>query len=137
MQLSAGIILVRQEDDRRLYLLLRAYNYWDFPKGLVEEGETPFEAACRETFEETGIQNLSFRWGKVFKETEPYNNGRKRARYYLAETPESTVSFSVNPELGRAEHHEYRWVEVNELKVLVPERIHPVIEWAEKTIAQT
>ena len=137
MQLSAGIVIVRQDGDHRLYLLLRAYNYWDFPKGLVEEGETPFEAARRETFEETGIRNLSFRWGRVFKETEPYNNGRKRARYYLAETSESTVTFSVNPELGRPEHHEYRWIAVNEVKELVGERLHPVIEWAEKTITQS
>ena len=128
MQLSAGIIVVRQENNHWLYLLLRAYNYWDFPKGLVEEGETPFEAARRETFEETGIQDLFFRWGKVFRETEPYNNGRKIARYYLAETPGSAVTFSVNPEIGRPEHHEYRWVEVNEAKKLVADRLHPVIE---------
>ncbi|MGH8579780.1 MAG: NUDIX domain-containing protein [Gammaproteobacteria bacterium] len=33
--------------------MLRAYNYWDFPKGTVEPAEDPFEAACREVEEET------------------------------------------------------------------------------------
>lgn len=28
---------------------------WDIPKGKIEEGETPIEAALRETIEETGI----------------------------------------------------------------------------------
>ena len=28
---------------------------YDFPKGLVDEGETDFEAACRELKEETGL----------------------------------------------------------------------------------
>src|SRR5690625_4482694 len=34
--LSAGVIPVRRTDERWLYLLLRAYQYWDFPKGKTE-----------------------------------------------------------------------------------------------------
>jgi len=136
MILSAGIIVVRQESGVWLYLLLRAYNYWDFPKGEVEEDETPFEAAQREVREETGLKNLSFRWGKEFRETEPYNHGRKKARYYLAETDESEVRFSVNPEIGKPEHHEYRWLNFDELRELAPERISPIIEWARRIIEQ-
>jgi 8-oxo-dGTP pyrophosphatase MutT (NUDIX family) len=30
--------------------------HWDVPKGLAEPGETPLEAALRETMEETGIK---------------------------------------------------------------------------------
>lgn len=44
------------ENDRPL--LLRAVNQtnvWQFPGGGAEEGEVPFEAAVRETKEETGI----------------------------------------------------------------------------------
>ena len=46
--LSAGVVVVRREGDVWHYLLLRAYNYWDFPKGIVDAGEDPREAACRE-----------------------------------------------------------------------------------------
>lgn len=134
MQLSAGIIIVRYEKGQWLYLLLRAYNYWDFPKGEVESGENPLETALRETREETGLSGLSFEWGEDFRETEPYRNGRKIARYYLAETEEAAVRLPVNPELGRPEHHEYRWVPIAELQQLVPDRMQPIISWAEKKI---
>jgi bis(5'-nucleosidyl)-tetraphosphatase len=40
------------------------------------------------------------------------------------------VVFSVNPRIGRPEHHEYRWVDAAELKQLVPARLVPVVEWA-------
>ena len=47
-------------------LLLRAYKNWDFPKGMVEPGEQPFDAAVREVREETTLENLAFDWGKNF-----------------------------------------------------------------------
>jgi len=130
MILSAGIIIVRRSERGWLYLLLRSYNYWDFPKGEVEVGEEPFAAAKREVWEETGIEKLSFPWGRAFIESEPYLDGKKKARYYLAETNESTVTLSVNPEIGRPEHHEYRWLAGEDLARFTSDRLHPVIEWA-------
>ncbi|MFO7859140.1 MAG: NUDIX domain-containing protein, partial [Ectothiorhodospiraceae bacterium] len=53
--LSAGVVVVRREAQGWRCLLLRAYQYWDAPKGRVEAGETPLEAARREVREETGI----------------------------------------------------------------------------------
>jgi 8-oxo-dGTP pyrophosphatase MutT (NUDIX family) len=131
---SAGIIIVRKVERQWLYLFLRAYNYWDFPKGEEEQGETSFETAKREVTEETGLHDLSFRWGRIFKETEPYNNGKKTARYYLAETSESKVRFSMNPEIGGPEHHEYRWLNSTELKKLAVKRLQPIIDWARDVI---
>ena len=128
---SAGVVVVRREGGTWLLLLLRAYRDWDFPKGLVEAGETPLETARRETAEEAGISRLEFRWGEVWKETPPYSNGRKVARYTIAETDEAEVRFSVNPELGRPEHHEYRWVRLDEARDLVADRLQPVLDWVE------
>jgi 8-oxo-dGTP pyrophosphatase MutT (NUDIX family) len=128
--LSAGVVPVRREGSEWRILLLRAYKNWDFPKGLVEPGEDPLEAALREAQEEAGLSDLQFIWGKEFKETEPYNQGRKTARYYLAETSEIKVTFSINPELGAPEHHEYRWLTFEEAAGLLPERLRPVLEWA-------
>ena len=81
--LSAGVVVVRRADDGWRVLLLRVYNYWDFPKGVVEAGEDPLAAAQREVREETGIEDLEFRWGEEFIETAPYSKN-KVARYYLA-----------------------------------------------------
>jgi 8-oxo-dGTP pyrophosphatase MutT (NUDIX family) len=128
--ISSGIVVVRREPDGWKYLLLRAYKNWDFPKGEVEPGEDPLETAKREVTEETGISDLSFRWGHGHKETPPYRGGKKIARYYAAETGTETVILPVNPEIGRPEHVEHRWCSSEELVRLAPERLSGVVEWA-------
>src|SRR5512143_1559199 len=130
MIISAGVVIVRRDNDGWKYLVLRAYRNWDFPKGEVEAGESPLETAVRETREETGITELNFRWGNLYRETEPYNRGTKVARYFLAETSQMEVVFAVNPQIGGPEHHEYRWADASELKNLGPPRLMPVVEWA-------
>jgi predicted NUDIX family NTP pyrophosphohydrolase len=63
--LSAGILLFRQHDDRTEVLLIKPggpfwsnkdAGAWMIPKGLVEPGEAPAEAALREFEEETGTR---------------------------------------------------------------------------------
>lgn len=111
------------------YLLLRAYNYWDFPKGEVEPGEKPLESAIREVAEETSLTGLLFRWGWDYTETPPYAH-KKIARYYLAEAPTGQVDLPVNPDLGRPEHDEYRWLSCRQAKGLLNERLRAVLGWA-------
>jgi 8-oxo-dGTP pyrophosphatase MutT (NUDIX family) len=134
MILSAGIVVVRKAGDRWTFLLLRAFRNWDFPKGEVEPGESPLAAALRETREEAGLAVLDFKWGTVFQETAPYNRGTKTARYYLAETRQEAVVFAVNPALGGPEHHEYRWLDREELERLAPARLKPVVAWAARMV---
>ncbi len=131
---SAGVIVVRREADDWKYLFLRAFRNWDFPKGEVQADEAPLDAAVRETREETGITDLQFCWGQGFKATEPYNRGKKIARYYVAATSQPEVVFSVNPEIGVSEHHEYRWLSYFELEKLSPPRLLPVIRWARSVV---
>src|SRR5438105_3415206 len=88
---SAGIVVVRRADgdhpaerdarrqpgeaaidDPWRCLLLRAYRDWDFPKGMIDRGETPLEAAIRETAEEASIASLAFDWGHAHCDTAPY-----------------------------------------------------------------
>jgi bis(5'-nucleosidyl)-tetraphosphatase len=130
-RLSAGIILIRHTETGCRYLVLRAYNYWDFPKGEVEAGEQPTAAARRETAEETGIEQLDFRWQEKYYETPPYA-GSKVARYYLAETKCSRVVLGINPELGRPEHHEFRWVSYSEGCSLLNARVRAALDWAQQ-----
>ncbi|MGH8720090.1 MAG: NUDIX domain-containing protein [Burkholderiales bacterium] len=130
---SAGIVVVRKSGDDWLFLLLRAYRNWDFPKGLIESGEDPLDAAIRETREETSIEDLEFRWGTDYIETEPYAGG-KVARYYLAQTIQSNLVLPICPGLGRPEHHEYRWLAVENARVLLVFRLAGVLEWAKEKI---
>jgi 8-oxo-dGTP pyrophosphatase MutT (NUDIX family) len=133
--LSAGVVVVRRSDSDPdwLFLMLRAYRNWDFPKGLVENGEDPLAAARREVTEETMISDLQFGWGETFYETAPYSRN-KVARYYVGCTESAEVTLPVQPELGRPEHHECRWVPIEEAVGLASPRIKPVLEWAAKTI---
>ena len=131
--LSAGVIVVRREGDAWQYLLLRAYHYWDFPKGLVESGEEPLEAACREVEEESGLTDLVFSWGHDYQETPPYGPG-KIARYYVAETQQTEVTLPISPELGRPEHHEYRWMSYEEARGVLAPRVVPIFDWAHALI---
>jgi len=116
------------------YLVLRAFKNWDFPKGLVETGEEQLDCAKREVEEETGLTGLDFPFGDEFRETMPYA-GRKVARYYLAETEQVEIELPLSPELGRPEHHEYRWVSQHEAEELLPPRLAIILDWAQRTIA--
>lgn len=127
--LSAGVVAVRRIGNEPRYLLLRAYNYWDYPKGLVQPGEDPLRAARRELEEEAGIKDIDFPWGHGFYETKPYARG-KVARYYVALAHTDEVRLPSSLELGRPEHHEFRWVSYHEGMALLHERLRTVLEWA-------
>lgn len=128
-RLSAGAVIVRTTPQGNRFLLLRSFDHWDFPKGLVENGENAMAAALREVREETTVNDLTFPWGDVHTETGPYSRG-KVARYYLAQTATEHISLPVNPEIGRPEHSEYRWVDYDTAVRLVSDRVRPVLEWA-------
>jgi 8-oxo-dGTP pyrophosphatase MutT (NUDIX family) len=62
----AGAFIVR--DEKILFLNHRKYGFWLQPGGHVESGETPDEAAVRETLEETGLE------AEVVGEEEAFDN---------------------------------------------------------------
>lgn len=128
-RLSAGAVVVRREAGVWRFLLLRAYRNWDFPKGLVEPGETPLAAARREVTEETGLERLDLPWGEAYLETAPYSRN-KVARYYLGESREGQVHLPVSPGLGRPEHDEWRWCEYPAARARLSARLQPVLAWA-------
>ena len=130
---SAGIVVVNRKDGEWRFLILRLYRNWEFPKGQIESGELPLEAALRETKEETEIEQLEFSWGQDTLDTPPYGAG-KVATYFVARTAQRGVRLPINPELGRAEHHDYRWASYSEARALLPPRLLPVLDWAHDKI---
>jgi bis(5'-nucleosidyl)-tetraphosphatase len=131
---AAGVVVFRRTTQGIYLLILRAYKNWDFPKGLVEPGEDQLACAKRELREETGLSGVDFPFGEEYKETLPYS-GHKVARYYLGETEEVEIELPVSKELGRPEHHEYRWVTYDEAEALLRPRLGIVLEWAKRTIS--
>ncbi len=125
-QLAAGIVLFREEEGARRYLLVRSAltrrPIWEFPKGGVEAGETDAEAAERELQEEAGVSVGDYRVVDGFEEEERYvftqgrGEGRtlivKRVVYYLAEALTSEVRISHEAE-------DFRWATFEEAQRLL------------------
>ena len=131
--LSCGVVLARAAETGWMTLMLRAYQHWDFPKGLREDGEKPLQTALREVSEETGIREVEFDWGERFTETGPYSRG-KTARYYLGKTSVADVVLGPSPETGMPEHHEWRWVTFDEAYDLASPRVRNVVQWARQIV---
>jgi 8-oxo-dGTP pyrophosphatase MutT (NUDIX family) len=131
---AAGVVVVRETADGPRVLLLRAYRNWDLPKGRLEDGETSLEAAIREVREETGLDRLEFAWGEESIDTEPYAGG-KVVRFYVARTNDAGVTLPINPAIGRAEHHSYRWLPLEAAIGLTVPRLQRVLTWAAARIA--
>jgi len=132
-RLSCGIVPIREEGGELITLLLRAYQYWDFPKGILEADEAPLSAAIRELHEETGIADPTFDWGEQFFETGPYSRG-KVARYYLARTVTADVVLGPSPDTGQPEHHEWRWMSFDEAFDIASPRVRDVVRWARNVV---
>lgn len=129
---SAGVVIARRSGDWRL-LLLRAAGNWDFPKGLLEEGESAHDAARREATEGTGIADLAFDAAESHKETIAYGTG-EIARYYLAITTTRDVTLPIVHELGKPAYDEWRWVTFDEAEEFLPPRLAAVLNWARETL---
>src|SRR5207253_5078259 len=60
LETSSGGVVYRHQNGHAEFLLIRdPYDNWGLPKGHLEGGETPLEAAVREVTEDTGLCQLT------------------------------------------------------------------------------
>jgi 8-oxo-dGTP pyrophosphatase MutT (NUDIX family) len=105
---SCGIILFREENGERLYLILKyPAGHLDLPKGHVEDQEDEHTTALRELEEETGISDAELIHG--FREQISYEYkhkghvSHKEVIFFLGKTKTNLVKISH-------EHLDYHWL---------------------------
>jgi len=107
---SCGAIVFYKDGDKIEFLLLKYPNYWGFPKGESEEGESEIETAKREIKEET---NLDVEFIPGFRREYEYSYWlkgkliKKRAVFFLARAKNKDVKISW-------EHEDYKWLPFEE-----------------------
>ncbi len=133
---SVGAVIFTRKDHKIYYLLLKAkykQEYWEIPKGLIEPSESLKETAEREVREETGLKDFEIIDG--FKETISYMYRRegkliqKEVSYLLMEAKDTNVKISP-------EHIGYEWVEYEEAKRRLKDKLKLVIEKANQFILE-
>lgn len=89
---AGGIVFRRRDGEPTRFLLIRdPYRNWGFPKGHLEDSETPAEAALRETVEETGLARLEMHGPIKLIDWHFRFRGRrihKFCHFFLFESPE-------------------------------------------------
>jgi len=124
---NAGIVIVRRfKDEWKVLCLRRPDNSVDITKGMIEPGESPLDAALRESYEEAGIDELKFTWG-----TDPISYGKGIC--FVAETVQDPTILP-NPATGEYEHKSYEWNSFEDTINLISSYLIPSIHYAQNLI---
>lgn len=130
-RLSAGILLFRQRTVLEVLLIKpggpfwrnRDVGAWMIPKGLVEPGEAPMEAALREFHEETGTELTSIpfpltkvrqaggKWVEAFAVEGDLDPATIRSNDFEVEWPPRSGRLQRFPEVAEA-----KWMELAEAR---------------------
>jgi predicted NUDIX family NTP pyrophosphohydrolase len=148
--LSAGILLFRQRNGRTEVLLTKPggpfwrnkhAGAWMIPKGLIEPGEAPAEAALREFEEETGTRLPAIRFrlatvrqagGKVveaFAVEGDLDPAGIRSNEFEIEWPPRSGRMERFPEVAEA-----RWMQLEEARELMLPSQLPLLDALEEKL---
>ena len=103
--IKGAFVVILDAKDRALMLLRPSWiswgaNQWGFPGGKPEDGETPLQAAVRETREETQLE--------VANLTKTHAGGNRVLRAYY------TRDYTGNIEID-FEHDDWKWMSRDEM----------------------
>ena len=129
--MGAGVVVLKKFEGEYKMLCLYTENKqgirkYDLTKGKIDKGESEFEAAVRETYEESGIKNLRFKWGRALL-------SKGKITMFIAVT-DDMPKILKNPESGDYEHDGFEWNSIDVSQVLLPVFLKPFAIWAKKII---
>jgi predicted NUDIX family NTP pyrophosphohydrolase len=148
--LSAGILLFRESDGHTEVLLIKPggpfwrnkdAGAWMIPKGAVEKGETPAEAALREFAEETGTRLTAV----PFPLATVRQAGGKHVEAFAVEGDLDAAAITSNefevewpPRSGRRERFpevvEARWMSISEARAMMLPSQLPLLDALEEKL---
>lgn len=108
---SAGAIVFRRNKEIKYLLIQYQRGHWEFPRGLIEKGESLEDTARREIKEEVALEEIKFipgfkEWIKFFFKSRG-ENVMKIVTFLLAQTKTEKVKLSH-------EHKDYLWLPYQE-----------------------
>ena len=103
---SCGCIIIN--DNKVLLVYEKRGNFWGFPKGHVEKGETEIETALREVKEEVGLDVKINENKRYFLNYQINNEIDKTTILYLAKPLNTIVS------MQETEIENYKWCSFDE-----------------------
>lgn len=112
-------------DGKPLFCILRRADssYWQFIAGGGENGETPTQAAKRETIEEIGVDPINIKQLTCIAYVPAEVIDESRRQHWDKNTvviPEYSFAFECDSELTLSnEHTEYKWLTYNEARKLL------------------
>lgn len=148
--LSAGILLFRRPSGETEVLLVKPggpfwrkkdVGAWMIPKGMIEAGETPIEAALREFEEEVGIHldldpfplcRVRQAAGKIveaFGAEGDLDATKIRSIYFKVEWPPRSGSLQSYPEVSQG-----RWMGMDEARRLMLPSQRPMLDALEEKL---
>ena len=132
---ASGFIVFRNNNNHPEVLGLRALpkfrkqsgGTYDVPKGRIDSGETPIQAAHRECLEETGLVV------KRVLHKEPLVD-YPLALWVAEVDTNDEVIIPPNPETGQKEHEDYLWMPIDMLKDNCLSYLRPLVIQSKKII---
>jgi len=110
---QAGIVPVRRsKGDLRFLLVTSSRGKWIFPKGKIEQGESPREAAEKEGMEEAGVS------GKVSAKLGTYREKKGPCTMFLMEESDTRKGWLEQKRRKR------RWVSYRKARRLLGKKGH-------------
>lgn len=106
------VVFIREDVDR--FLILQHNNKigsWSYPKGHMDEGESPIQTAVREVFEESGIKDIKILdYPMIKEEYYPFNRPQtlKNVFYFIGEVYNKDVT------VQKSEIQNYKWATFEE-----------------------